>query len=97
MRVATSYGVDHKAALKIAHCESNLRQWKDNESGEVLRGRKNKDDVGLFQINESYHLKQSQELGLDIYTADGNVEYAISLMKRDGLRHWHWSKPCWGK
>ncbi len=97
LRESSAYGVDPQTALKIARCESSLRQWQDDGSGEVLRGHKNPADVGLFQINEKYHLAQSESLELDIYSAQGNVEYAMSLIKRDGLRHWHWSKPCWGK
>ncbi len=91
---ARAEGVDPKTALKIAYCESTYRQF-DSE-GNVLRGQHNRDDVGLFQINEEYHLAKSQKLGYDIYSTDGNVDYAIWLMKHEGTRHWKWSQPCWG-
>lgn len=86
--------IDGKTAIKIAACESTLRQF-DAETGEPLRGVHNPADVGLFQINEKYHLKKSQSLGYDIYTTEGNIGYAMYLMKEDGLRHWTYSKKCW--
>ena len=93
--LAEKYGVDSNLALHISQCESELRQY--NENGTVLRGRENPQDVGLFQINEFYHLQDSQKLGFNIYTAKGNIEYAMYIMERDGTRHWTYSKPCWGK
>ena len=91
-----SQGVDATLALKIAFCESNLKQF--DTTGQPLRGVKNPDDVGLFQINEKFHKKTSVQDGLDINTVNGNVEYAIQLMSEpNGLKHWKWSKPCWSK
>ena len=90
-----AYGINTEIALKIARCESNLKQFGDN--GKVIRGRENASDVGVFQINERYHLKKSADLGFDIETAEGNIEYAVWLMKHEGTRHWIWSKSCWNK
>lgn len=87
-------GVNANTALKIAYCESTYRQF--TEDGNVLRGEHNKADVGIFQINEEYHLAKSQSLGYDIYSTTGNIDYAIWLMQHEGTRHWHWSQPCWG-
>ncbi len=92
--LARRQGVNPDLALAISQCESEHRQF--NQDGTVLRGRQNPQDVGLFQINEFYHLEDSKKLGYDIYTAKGNVEYAFHIMKRDGVRHWTYSKPCWG-
>ncbi len=92
--IGHDYGVDASLALKIARCESGLKQY--NKEGKVLRGRVNPDDVGVFQINERYHLPASEKLGLNIYTVDGNIKYAMSLMDHDGIRHWISSHPCWG-
>lgn len=92
---AEAAGIDSKVALKVAFCESTLRQY--DKDGNVLRGIHNSDDVGLFQINEHYHLKKSQELGFNIYTTEGNIDYAMWLMKNEGIYHWKWSKPCWSK
>ena len=87
------YGVDTDTALRIAYCESGFRQY--NESGEPLRGQQNPADIGIFQINEKYHLDQSQALGFDIHQRYGNIEYAMWLIKKETNKHWKWSKPCW--
>lgn len=88
------YGIDSELALAIARCESHLRQY-DDKTGEVLRGKANRRDVGVFQINEQYHLEKSRELDLDIYSAAGNIEYAIWLMSAYGRAPWIWSRKCW--
>lgn len=86
-------GVDAKLARSIAFCESTYRHF--NKKGGVLRGEYNQADVGIFQINEKFHLEQSQELNLDIYTPQGNIDYAIWLIKNEGTKHWYWSQRCW--
>ncbi len=93
---SAKYGVNPEWALKIAKCESDLRQY-DPETGDVLRGKQNPQDVGVFQINEKYHLEKSRELGFNIYTIKGNVEYGLWLMKNGGRQHWDYSRPCWSK
>lgn len=93
---ATSTGIDPILAEKIAFCESTMRQFGKN--GEVLRGEKNPKDVGLFQINETYHDKRSQDLGYNIHTTEGNIDYAMHLLKTEGAtRHWKSSQKCWGE
>jgi len=79
---------------KIAWCES--RNVQLNPDGSVLRGKINSQDVGKWQINESYHLAESKRLGLDLHTEEGNEEYAVHLFLTQGTRPWNWSKPCWG-
>ncbi len=80
--------------VQIARCESGMRQFMFD--GTLLRGEINPKDVGLFQINEKYHLKESRELGMDIYTIEGNVAYAVWLAKNQGYRPWIHSKGCHG-
>ena len=92
--MSANYGVDGALALEIARCESRLQQFR--EDGSLIRGRKNPKDVGVFQINEKYHLERSRVEGFDIYTPAGNIGYAMWLMKNDGDRPWRWSKKCWG-
>lgn len=92
---AVKYGLDLPIALKIAECESGLNQF--DEKGRVLRGVQNPRDVGIYQINEKYHLENSKKMGLDIYTISGNIEYAHRLMKKEGTMPWNWSKDCWSK
>lgn len=79
---------------KIAWCESKNMQF--NRDGSVHRGVQNPQDVGKYQINEHYHLEASRTLGIDIYTIEGNTEYAYKLYKANGTRDWNWSKGCWG-
>lgn len=92
--IAKKNNVNPELAVAISRCESELRQF--NKDGSLLRGRQNPDDVGLFQINEYYHLSDSKKLGFDVHTPKGNIDYAMYIIKRDGIRHWTYSKPCWG-
>ncbi len=78
---------------RIAYCESKYRQF--NKDGSLLRGVQNPKDVGVFQINEYWHLAQSKRLGLDIHTLKGNLAYAAYLRAQNGYRDWGWSKSCW--
>ena len=94
-KASHKHGINSNVAIRIAKCESTLRQF--NSQGEVLRGVVNPSDVGLFQLNETYHLKQSLNKGLDIYTTEGNIEYAMHLLETQGTEPWNWSKPCWGE
>jgi len=98
---ADTFGVSKDLAQAIAFCESTTRQYDEKNlaadgTPKVLRGIENSYDVGIFQVNEKYHLKRSQELGYDIYTSEGNIDYAMWLLKSEGSRHWKASKPCWG-
>ena len=79
---------------KIAYCESRNRQF--DKDGSVIRGVVNSKDVGIFQINERYHLSDSQKMGINIHTVEGNLEYAKYLYEKQGTRPWNSSKPCWG-
>jgi len=79
---------------KIAYCESRNRQF--DKDGSVIRGVVNSRDVGIFQINEKYHLSDSKKMGLNIHTVEGNLEYAKYLYEKQGTRPWNSSKPCWG-
>lgn len=90
---AQEIGVDSRVAARIAFCESTYRQF--DSQGRVLRGKANPKDVGVFQINEKFHKDQSESLGFDIYTTEGNIDYALWLIKNEGSRHWKWSRPCW--
>lgn len=86
---------DAPVMADIASCESRFRQF--NTDGSVYRGRANPHDIGLFQINETYHLKEATKLGMDIYTLEGNIAFAKVLYKRNGTRDWNWSKEPIGK
>ena len=78
---------------EIAKCESGLRQFDDD--GKVLRGTINPKDVGIFQINEYWHLKSAQKQGFDIYTTEGNIGFALALYEAQGTKPWNASSNCW--
>ena len=81
--------------VEIAKCESHFTQF--DKDGSIHRGVINNADVGAFQINEYYHLKESKNLKLDIYTVEGNLAYARHLFKKEGTEPWSASSPCWSK
>ncbi len=81
--------------VEVARCESLYRQF--GEDGKVLRGKANPKDVGVFQINERYHLATSEAMGLDIGLLQENLEYAHYLYNRVGTTPWEASRECWGK
>ena len=80
---------------KIAYCESRNRQFA--KDGSSFRGVINNKDIGIFQVNEKYHLEASKKMGIDIHTIEGNLEYARHLYKSQGTQPWSASSPCWGK
>ena len=88
------YFSDAPIMHKIAFCESRNRQFDKN--GSVMRGVVNSKDVGILQINERYHLSDSKKMGINIYTIDGNLEYARHLYENQGTQPWSSSRPCWG-
>lgn len=81
--------------VEIARCESRLRHFKSPNV--VLRGDITPADVGLYQINVDYHEDKIKELGINIYTVDGNIAYAKYLYDKNGTRDWNASKKCWAK
>jgi hypothetical protein len=93
--VVREYFADAPTMIEVARCESTFRQF--DEKGHVLKGIKNPKDKGTFQINETYHLADSQKLGFDIETLEGNLGYARHLYETQGLKPWGASKPCWSK
>lgn len=94
-RYVTDYFADIPILARIAGCESHYRQY--NSKGNVLRGEKNKYDIGVMQINELYHAEDAVEAGLDIYTIEGNVAFARKLYERFGAKPWMSSSACWAK
>jgi hypothetical protein len=90
---AKKFFKDEPLLVDIARCESHFRQF--DEKGNPFRGKVNKGDIGVMQINEYYHGEKSQELGLNIKTVDGNLAYAKYLYKKEGAQPWISSAPCW--
>jgi len=89
------YFKDAPVMIDIARCESRFRQL--DSAGKVLKNPTST-AMGTFQIMASLHAKPAQDnLGLNIYTLQGNAAYARYLYERNGTRDWNASKHCWGK
>jgi len=87
------YFEDIPILVDIARCESHFRQT-DSE-GNLIRGKVNRYDVGVMQINELYHLEKAEELGFDIHSLEGNLSFARYLYENEGERPWMSSSKCW--
>lgn len=92
--IVRGYFKDAPIMANIAWCESKYRQH--DTSGAVLRGVVNNRDVGIMQINETYHAATAGALGIDLHTLEGNLQFARYLYEREGTRPWSSSKGCWG-
>ncbi len=79
----------------VAKCESRFRQYTD--TGDVIRGEVDHDDIGIMQINEVYNGALAKKLGYDVYTLDGNLAFAEWLYENQGTQPWAASQPCWDK
>lgn len=81
--------------LRIAQCESSGSHFRN---GQVLvASNTNKStDVGLFQIN-SINFKEATKLGYDVFTEQGNTDYAMYIYENRGTEAWHSSAKCWSK
>ena len=84
---------DRPILIDIARCESNFRQFDGN--GDIVRGKANREDVGVMQINEKYQGSTAKLLGMDIYTVEGNIAYGKHLYDEQGSKPWSASKKCW--
>lgn len=91
-KIKEIFGKDADIAIKIATCESSLRQFDDK--GQVVKSKTG--DSGLFQINQ-VHKKQLDEMKLDPDKLEDNIKYAKHLFDTNGLKDWYMSKKCWSK
>lgn len=86
---------DAPIMIDIARCESRFRQY--DSKGAVLKNPTSS-AMGVFQVMASIHANAAKtNLGLDIYSLEGNVDYARYLYERQGTTPWNDSKGCWGK
>lgn len=88
-----AYFSDIPIMAEIAGCESGFRQF--DAAGQVLRGKVNPRDTGVFQINLDYHAHEAQRLGTDLSALDGNLRFARYLYESKGTGPWGASKSCW--
>lgn len=83
-------GIPNEIISKIMFAESRY----DPKAKHI---NKNKSyDSGLMQIN-SQHIPLAKKMGIDIFTPEGNTQFAIYLIKKNGLRDWGYSKSTWSK
>ena len=90
-----TYFADKPILAKIAECESHYQQF--NSDGSIFRGIAVREDIGVMQINETYHKATAKKLGYDIYSLDGNLAYAEYLYDNQGAQPWSASKACWNR
>lgn len=71
------FGDDTYRAVRVAHCESRLIQWKrnTNKDGSV--------DVGMFQINQYWHGHRG-----DLTDIEENVRVAKEIYDEQGWNPW---------
>ena len=81
--------------VKICKAESGGKQFKVN--GDVVRGVVNPSDIGYCQINEYINNDEARRLGYDIYTEQGNKDYAVYLFLTRGTEPWNSSRNIWCK
>ena len=77
----------------IAQCESATGHYDRN--GQVIENASG--DIGKYQINLPTHAERAEKLGIDLYSEEGNEEYARLLYKENGTRDWNASADCWAK
>ena len=75
---------------KIAYCESGNKQF--NSEGAVIMSPTS--DVGIYQINW-VHWERAEELGIDLWTEEGNTRFAKILYNQAGTTPWYQSEHCW--
>jgi hypothetical protein len=85
------FGNDH-VMVDVARCESGFRQFY--AGGGILINVES-DAVGVYQLLDSWHNNIADNMGMDIYTVEGNVDYAKVLYEADGLKPWSPSSLCW--
>lgn len=90
---AKKYNTNQVISLKIASCESGQNQF--NQDGTVLRGSKDHDDIGIYQINQHFNGADAKKLGFDITSVDGNINYGNYLLSTQGTTPWNASRNCW--
>ena len=80
--IKKTFPEDAYTAIKIAQCESGLNQNAynpNNNNGSV--------DRSIFQIN-SVHDARLEELGLDPWRVEDNIEFARMLYDESGWSPW---------
>jgi len=80
---------------KIAACESRNTHY--DRHGRVLRGTRNPQDVGKYQINTAVWGTVAAQQGYDLYDEQGNEQMARYLLAHYGSVPWRPSAACWAR
>lgn len=88
------YFADAPIMADIAWCESRYRHL--GSDGQIIKNPKST-AIGIMQIMSSIHDPLASEMGINIRTLKGNLEYARHLYETQGTKPWNASKTCWGK
>ena len=87
--ISTKTGKPLDIIEKIMFYESSY------DSNSVHHNTNHTFDSGLMQINSS-HIQEAKKMGIDIFTDEGNAQFAIHLINTCGLSPWKASKHNWG-
>ena len=82
----TGYSVELLSKIAKAESHYDLSATHLNKNGSI--------DYSLWQIN-SQHIPLATSMGLDIKDPKDNSDFAIYLMKKNGLSDWCYSKKNW--
>ena len=89
------YFKDIPILAEIARCESGFRHIGND--GEIIRGKVNSADIGVMQINTDYHKGVANQIGVNLATFRGNMEFGRMLYEKYGTSPWQASSGCWDK
>lgn len=92
-KAVRTYFSDIPVMIQVARCESHFRHTLVD--GSVLRGRVDRADIGVMQINTRYHAATAAKLDLDLSNLHDNMAYARYLYKKQGTQPWRASAACW--
>lgn len=88
-----SYFEDIPVMIEIARCESEFKHY--HTDGTVRKNMQGSSATGVMQIMASIHRRVAANLGFDIDTPEGNMQYARYLYEKNGTWPWFASKYCW--
>ncbi|MBM3272395.1 hypothetical protein FJY94_03935 [Candidatus Kaiserbacteria bacterium] len=88
-----AYFEDIPVMIEVARCESEFRHY--HTDGTVRKNMQGSSATGVLQIMASIHRKTAANLGFDIDTPEGNMQYARHLYEKNGTWPWLASKYCW--
>ena len=90
---------------RACSCESwgdpNMVPRQFNSDGSLLwghdpvTGKPIERDLGACQINTEVWASKAIQLGVNLYTLDGNVQFAKYLYDQYGMKPWSASASCW--